>query len=124
MILRSHESMIPNAASGALAGAILGLILAAGLGIVALRGGEAWELATILAAVLGVPVSAVGTAFESVVWPTWVVLLTVPLNGALIGAIVGAGAHAVGWHCRAVLAGIPPLWVGILLLTALWVRTH
>ena len=77
-----------------------------------------------LAAVLGLPVSAVGTAFESVVWPVWVVLLTVPLSGALIGAIVGAGAHAVGWHSPAVFVGIPLLWVGLFFLTAWWARTH
>src|SRR5687767_11259687 len=96
----------PNASSGALLGALLGLILAAGLGAFALRGGEATELATFLAAVLGVPVSLVAPALGSHAWPVWLILLAVPLNGALIGTIVGAGVHAVGWHTPVAFVGI------------------
>jgi len=114
----------PNASSGALIGAVCGLVLAAGLGAFALRDGEATELATMLGAVLGVPVSLVGPLIGSHAWPVWLVLLAVPLNGALIGAIVGAGAHVVGWHSRAVFVAIPLLWVGLFFLTAWWARTH
>jgi hypothetical protein len=114
----------PNAQSGATFGVILGLVLLVGLIPMALRGGETWELASILATALGMPVSSLAFVLRSHGLAVWLVFLAVPLNGALVGAIVGAAAHAVGWHTRVAFVGIPALWAGIFFLTAWWSRSH
>jgi hypothetical protein len=114
----------PNPSSGAALGASLGALLSVALLVLAMRGGEATELGMTLAAVLGMPVSLLVTALESLNISDWLLFVAVPLNGALIGAIVGASAHALGWHTRLTFAAIPLLWLGVLALSAWWMRTH
>jgi hypothetical protein len=114
----------PSLSSGAVLGASLGALLSVALLILAMRGGEAAELGMTLAAVLGMPVSLLVTALESLSMSGWLLFITVPLNGALIGAIVGASAHALGWHTRLGFTAIPLLWLGVVALVAWWMRTH
>ncbi len=117
-------SSTPNVSSGALVGASVGVVIAVVLLVLARRGGEALELSWFLASVLGVPVTLVGIALNSLASPFWLAVIAVPLNGALLGAIVGGSAQALGLHTRATFAAIPVLWFGILAITAWWARTH
>ena len=114
----------PNPSSGAVAGAALGTVLSVGLLALALRGGEAAEFSALLAGVLGMPLTLLVVALESLSISDWLVFVAVPLNGALIGTIVGGSAHALGWRARASFAAIPALWAGIVILSAWWMRTH
>jgi len=117
---------------GAAAGAGLGAAIALALLAVGASGlhqvdGEKAELAMLLAAALGAPASlpfmALGERLNLSHWVLFVVLV-IPLNGALIGALGGALAHAFRWSQPYWVAAIPTIWVALSVVTAWYVRSH
>ena len=115
----------PNVSNGALVGASIGVVIALALLVLGQRGGEAYALSWFLVGVFGVPVTLVAIGLSSLgAFSFGLAVVAVPLNGALLGALVGGTAQALGIHTRATFAAIPVLWFGILAITAWLARTH
>ncbi len=116
----------PTITNGAVCWAILGLGLATLLLISGRSGREAAEGAALVAGIIGTPISIPLMAIE---WFTrlssWVffVLLVVPTNGALVGALAAGGARLVKWHNPAWLIAIPSIWFAIFMITVAWLTT-
>lgn len=115
-------------------GALLGLLLALGVtalilvvGSVGEGGGEMWEVLGLTGGFFGVPVSLLLIQlplFVSVGHSVPFVLVSLALNGALVGGIVGAVVRLVGCRTRWWLAVLPLVWAGLVALYAQYARTH
>jgi hypothetical protein len=112
----------PSPGVGALIGASVGVALAAVLVLITPRPSDSEEAAALVTAVFGAPVSLV---LLLIPWfgylSNWIVLAltAIPLNGLVLGALVGAGARGVRWDSPAWPIAVPAVWVGVAILVTL-----
>jgi hypothetical protein len=116
--VRSSRELLapPSARRGAVLGGLLGFVLTVPLLVLGWNGGESAEGAALLAALLGAPVSLPLFSIETLGYPvSWVlfVLLPVPLNGVVLGALVGGVARALRWQTRLWVLLIPVFWCAV-----------